>query len=57
MKPTIFICLFTLFSEFMIAQPEQNIHVRIPDSRMEKVRTLGYEKPSNELIVEFEKEK
>jgi hypothetical protein len=41
----------------MIAQPEQNIHVRIPDSWMEKVRTLGYEKPSNELIVEFEKEK
>jgi len=57
MKPTIFICLFTLFSEFMIAQSEQNIHVRIPDSWMENVRTMDYEKSPHDLIIEFEKEK
>lgn len=57
MKPTIFICLFTLVSGFIIAQPELNIQVRIPDDWMEKVRTLGYRQASTELIIDSEKKK
>lgn len=55
MKSIILSSIIILFSNCIQAQPELNIRVRIPDSWVEKVRTLDYWHPSTELIIELEK--